>query len=85
MVQTMTLTDATAIAIINNDIDIYDILGYYEKVPDNDLECLERMFEEVTQDRFMHADDESCEIINVMYDYIVADYGYLVDEAQQAA
>ncbi len=85
MERTMILTDATAIAIINNDLEISDILGYDVSVPDNDYECLSRMFENMCQDRFMHADDDSCEIENHMYDDIVSEYGYLVDEAKQAA
>ena len=81
----MVLTDATAIAIINNDLEIYDILGCYVSVPDTDYDCLASMFEDMCQDRLMHADDDCCEIHNLMYDDIVAEYGYLVDEQEKAA
>lgn len=81
----MILTDATAIAIINNDLEISDILSYDVSVPDSDYECLARMFEDMCQDRIMHPDDDSCEIENLMYDDIVAEYGYLVDEQEKTA
>jgi len=82
----MVLTDATAIAIINNDIDIYDVIsGRTADIPDSDYEYLVREFELVSEWRNMHPDDQCQEIIEVIFMDIVAEYGDLVDEQEKAA
>lgn len=86
MERTMILTDATAIAILNNDIDIYDVIsGQTADIPDSDYEYLVREFERTSEWRNMHPDDQCQEIIEAIFMDIVTEYSDLVDEAQQAA
>lgn len=82
----MVLTDATAIAIINNDIDIYDVIsGRTADIPDSDYEYLVRQFELVSEWRNMHPDDQCQEIIEIIFMDLVAEYRDLVDKQEKAA
>jgi len=61
--------------IIDGELDIYDILSHKEKeVKKDEVDYLQRLYDQKTEGGRYHADDDFEEIIDSVVDDLMADY-----------
>lgn len=71
-----TLSDETALLILNDDIDVYDILRCNEsRIKDGEDVLIQEMYDEIASDNRLHPDDDFEEIIEILLEDIAADFG----------
>lgn len=66
----MRLTHETAEAIVNGELDLFDVLNGDADVSDSDFESVQDLFETVAADNDLDAEDDFEEILDIMLEEI---------------
>lgn len=67
---TMRLTRETAEAIVDGELDLFDVLNGDADVSDSDFESVQDLFETVAADNDLDAEDDFEEILDIMLEKI---------------
>lgn len=74
--KTFTLSKNTARLIINEDIDLEDVLAQNEsRIQDGEDVLLQERYDDVASSNGLHPDNDFEEILEILYEEIVADFG----------
>jgi len=70
----MRISEQTAEAIMNGELDLGDIINGDSDVPITDFDALQEMFQEIADDGDFDMDADFLDILDVMFDVIEMDF-----------
>lgn len=70
----MRISEQTAEAIMNGELDLGDIINGDSDVPITDFDALQEMFQEIADDSDFDMDADFLDILDVMFDLIEMDF-----------
>lgn len=73
------LSDATARGLIDGSIDMHTAIGYGTGVSPQEAQYLQDMYDDVSREYYLHADDDFEQIYQHMYDWIEDEYDVVAE------
>ena len=70
----MRISEQTAEAILNGDIELGDIINGDSDVPMTDFDALQEMFQEIADDSDLDMDGDFLDILDIMLEEIEMDF-----------